>query len=119
MSRSLSSSGVVLIRCPECEKKVSDRANACPSCGFPVARGGARNAAPAEAEEPRPEGDRGTGFWDYISPILFLGGGLGAIFMFQRGDTKHGVFGVLLCLAGAIGTVRLFMGRPYHGRRRR
>lgn len=27
----------MLIGCPECEKKVSDRAKACPDCGFPIA----------------------------------------------------------------------------------
>jgi hypothetical protein len=27
----------MLIPCPECERKVSDRAKACPDCGFPVA----------------------------------------------------------------------------------
>lgn len=27
----------MLIACPECERKVSDRAKACPDCGFPVA----------------------------------------------------------------------------------
>lgn len=27
----------MLIECPECERKVSDRAKACPDCGFPVA----------------------------------------------------------------------------------
>ena len=26
----------MLIPCPECERKVSDRAKACPDCGFPV-----------------------------------------------------------------------------------
>lgn len=26
----------MLIACPECERKVSDRAKACPDCGFPV-----------------------------------------------------------------------------------
>ncbi len=26
----------MLIECPECEKKVSDRAAACPDCGFPI-----------------------------------------------------------------------------------
>lgn len=28
---------VVLVECPECEQRVSDRAAACPQCGFPVA----------------------------------------------------------------------------------
>lgn len=27
----------MLIGCPECEKKVSDRAKSCPDCGFPIA----------------------------------------------------------------------------------
>lgn len=27
----------MLIRCPECTKEVSDRAPACPACGFPIA----------------------------------------------------------------------------------
>jgi hypothetical protein len=27
---------MALITCPECSKEVSDKANACPSCGFPV-----------------------------------------------------------------------------------
>lgn len=28
---------MALIRCPECEREVSDRASACPNCGFPLA----------------------------------------------------------------------------------
>ncbi len=28
---------MALIPCPECDKKVSDRARSCPQCGFPVA----------------------------------------------------------------------------------
>ena len=29
---------MALIKCPECEKKISDKANACPNCGYPVNR---------------------------------------------------------------------------------
>lgn len=29
---------MALINCPECAKEISDKADACPSCGFPVAR---------------------------------------------------------------------------------
>ncbi len=28
---------MALIHCPECDKEVSDRAKACPNCGFPIA----------------------------------------------------------------------------------
>ncbi len=37
----------MLIACPECERKVSDRAKACPDCGFPVAE----HVAERRAEE--------------------------------------------------------------------
>jgi hypothetical protein len=30
---------MTLISCPECQKEVSDLAEACPCCGFPVAEG--------------------------------------------------------------------------------
>ncbi|MBB6469067.1 hypothetical protein HNQ96_004956 [Aminobacter lissarensis] len=29
---------MTLMTCPECQGKVSDKALACPSCGFPIAR---------------------------------------------------------------------------------
>ena len=29
---------MALIKCPECSTQVSDKANACPSCGYPIAR---------------------------------------------------------------------------------
>jgi hypothetical protein len=35
----------MLIPCPECERKVSDRAKACPECGFPVSDWVAERAA--------------------------------------------------------------------------
>jgi hypothetical protein len=38
----------VLIPCPECERQVSDRAKACPDCGFPVAEHVAEQRAAAE-----------------------------------------------------------------------
>jgi hypothetical protein len=38
----------VLVRCPECAKEVSDRAQACPGCGFPIAEQVAQTRA-AEA----------------------------------------------------------------------
>lgn len=38
----------MLIPCPECARQVSDRAKACPDCGFPVAEHVAEQAAAAE-----------------------------------------------------------------------
>ena len=28
---------MALIRCPECGKEISDKAEACPNCGYPIA----------------------------------------------------------------------------------
>lgn len=47
----------MLIPCPECERQVSDRARACPDCGFPVSehvdgqRAAARQQAVVESRE--------------------------------------------------------------------
>lgn len=40
---------MALISCPECGKKVSDKAPACPSCGLPLAKG----TTPASASTAR------------------------------------------------------------------
>jgi hypothetical protein len=36
---------MALTRCPECQREVSDRANACPGCGHPLAQTGWRPAS--------------------------------------------------------------------------
>lgn len=43
----------MLIDCPECEHKVSDRAPTCPSCGFPIAQETAAKAAEEVARKAR------------------------------------------------------------------
>ncbi|MEM9188504.1 MAG: zinc-ribbon domain-containing protein [Myxococcota bacterium] len=43
----------MLISCPECGRKVSDRAKACPDCGFPVAEWVSEQTAAKAAEVAR------------------------------------------------------------------
>ncbi len=43
----------VLVECPECKHQVSDRAPACPQCGFPVAASLAEERERAEAAADR------------------------------------------------------------------
>lgn len=43
----------MLIACPECERKVSDRAAACPDCAFPIAEHVAEQRAAQQAEQER------------------------------------------------------------------
>lgn len=114
---------MALINCPECGCEVSDQATACPSCGYPVASGavprpqapGPRPVSPPPAAVER-EARRSIGFWDIISPLLVIAGAAAAVFFFQRGDAKHGIYAIVLCLGGVIGTIGLMIGRPWHGK---
>jgi hypothetical protein len=114
---------MALINCPECDCEVSDQAAACPSCGFPVADGvepqpqtpGPRPVSPPPAATESEE-RRSIGFFDIISPLLVILGAAAAVFLFQRGDTKHGIYGIVLCVGGVVGTLGLMIGRPWHGR---
>jgi len=42
---------MALIRCPECQREVSDRAYACPSCGHPLREAGLRGQGQAYSYE--------------------------------------------------------------------
>lgn len=43
---------MAMIKCPECRKKISDRAKICPNCGYPIsAREGRRNVEGRTFEE--------------------------------------------------------------------
>ena len=42
---------MALIRCPECQREVSDRAYACPSCGHPLREAGLRGQGQANSYE--------------------------------------------------------------------
>lgn len=48
----------MLISCPECERQVSDRAAACPGCGFPIAEHVAAEAARVARGEERRSRER-------------------------------------------------------------
>ncbi len=56
---------MALINCPECGREVSDQAEACPRCAYPIAkklaisRGGPPGPAPAPASEGGPENAEG------------------------------------------------------------
>ncbi len=63
---------MALIKCPECGKAVSDKAEACPNCGYPVASNdpeGTWGATPAwgAADEPAP-GESPSGGAGYPKP---------------------------------------------------
>ena len=50
---------MALIECPECKRAVSDRADACPGCGYPMATDAAKSAnkSPAPQQSPKPTKD--------------------------------------------------------------
>jgi hypothetical protein len=52
---------MALIRCPECQREVSDKASACPGCGYPL-----RAGAPPDGRWPVP-------VYEYKSPRTVFG----------------------------------------------
>ena len=68
---------MALITCPECGKSVSDKAAACPGCGYPLANGGGAVTAPLVA--PPAIADLGTellvvqpSWWNYFWHLFFF-----------------------------------------------
>jgi ribosomal protein L37E len=67
---------MALINCPECGKQVSTAANACPSCGFPVAE---KIAQPPEsarsADAPAPDellAEVRASWWNFFWHLVFF-----------------------------------------------
>jgi hypothetical protein len=63
---------MALIKCPECQREVSDRAVACPGCGHPLEEAGRK---PGEPGRPMPFGARASGSvpYEYRSRATILG----------------------------------------------
>lgn len=58
-----------LVSCPECNRQVSERAEACPHCGYPLAKAANPYQPPREAITPRNGNER----WPYFQYGLMLG----------------------------------------------
>ena len=43
---------MALVRCPECQREVSDKAAACPACGYPIRDGGSAPSGPLPFRAP-------------------------------------------------------------------
>ena len=108
---------MALISCPECEKEISDKADACPHCGFPLSDG---SATPVSAITP--ESRQRIRLAGMISRVLQV---LGGILLLASIPNLYGarflpgsnlipplpsivaagffVFGTTLCIMGTIG----------------
>lgn len=73
---------MALIKCPECEKEISDKSKACPHCGFPSPEQTQRENEVAHDNEKEPEkkvvtvGDQDAkidSFWSYTAAKILLG----------------------------------------------
>ena len=63
---------MALVKCPECEGNISDRAVFCPHCGFPIAE---NEPEPAyELEQGRPEESGFAGLLRMLAVISWIGG---------------------------------------------
>lgn len=72
---------MALIKCPECEKEISDKASSCPSCGYPI------NKTEVETEQDRVNvrgKNKGKNFLTF-GGILFL---VSMVFGISRTDAE-------------------------------
>lgn len=63
---------MALINCPECGQQVSNAAEACPHCGFPVARSLAEAAVPAPPAATEVLAEVRPSWWGYFWHLLFF-----------------------------------------------
>lgn len=84
-----------LVYCPECQSEVSDRAAACPRCGYPIASGNlpARQPTPPPVTRPRRQGS-------FLSPRFALAatGFVALTGIFAMAGTEEEGFGVVAML---------------------
>lgn len=75
-----------MIKCPECQKDVSETAKACPACGCSVERVLAKAEAKKAAEEL-------LRLWRpaslYLGLLLLLGGCVASVYWFKFGDPMY------------------------------
>lgn len=63
---------MALINCPECGQQVSNAAEACPHCGFPVARSLAQAAAPVPPATTEVLAEVRPSWWGYFWHLVFF-----------------------------------------------
>ena len=61
---------MTLIRCPDCDKEVSDQARSCPNCGHPIAK--QRPQRVRTAEDSALTRNRGLGDIIIFAPIVII-----------------------------------------------
>lgn len=77
----------MLIKCPECEKEVSDKADKCPNCGYPM--------TPAEEDVDSAK----------IGILVLILGVVGIILAFVIGS------GIMLAIPGAMFVIAIIMSK--------
>ena len=87
---------MALIKCPECERDVSSKATACPSCGYPL--------SPTAQAPPSVQVIEGTGKgWKTIRALgwlLILAGAVVLVWGLEAGSARGVTLGWGICGAG-------------------
>lgn len=63
---------MALIHCPECNKQISDKAQACPECGYPVAAAVASGAQPTPSRPEELLAEFRPSWWNYFWHLFFF-----------------------------------------------
>ncbi len=92
---------MAMINCPECKKRVSDTATACPHCGAPItgAREGTAAGAPLTTVQ---ETSKKFKLQILLAALAFWGG---LVFLFQGNDTAEGAANIWPMIAMLFGLI--------------
>ena len=108
---------MALIKCPECGNQVSDRAESCPKCAYPLAGGGSTQAHGGKIQTIE-QTSKKYKLQQLLATLLTIGSVIVIISAFSgnepsSGGAAFGVFGLLVGLIWFI--VARFLAWWHHG----
>ncbi len=94
---------MALTTCPECNKQVSDNADTCPNCAYPLTGGGSTQAHGGKIQTVEQRSKRYK-LQQLLSCLLIIGSIMAVMFGFSGDDPSPGIsaFGTLGIVVGLI-----------------
>ncbi len=103
---------MALIKCPECDSDVSDKADVCPKCAYPIAK-----TVTSKVQTVEQTGKKFK-LQTLLSILMIIGGVVMSVSQINRSEPGEGaiITGFLICIIGAIWLVVVkCLSWWYHG----
>lgn len=106
---------IALIKCPECGNHVSDRAESCPKCAYPIAGGGSTQAHGGKIQTIE-QTSKKYKLQQLLSTFLIIGGIISMIAGCSGHDSAVFGFGIIGLIVGTIWSIVVgFITWWHHG----